>query len=71
MPLSPSLPQDRLIWLGTTNGIFQKCLGCGSNRFNSFELEMFAAIARRLWLRRNAVIFEGLFDHPNKILRND
>jgi hypothetical protein len=27
----------------------------------------FAAIARRIWLRRNAVIFEGVSDPPNKI----
>ncbi|XP_062152053.1 uncharacterized protein LOC133860474 [Alnus glutinosa] len=43
--------------------IFQQCL----NRFDRFEMALFAAIARKIWLRRNAMIFEGVFEHPKKI----
>jgi hypothetical protein len=33
--------------------IFQLCL----NRFNRDEMDYFVAIAKRIWLRRNAMIF--------------
>jgi ribonuclease HI len=31
------------------------------------DLELMAVIARRIWLRRNAWVFEGRFDHPNTV----
>lgn len=46
--------------------IFQLCMG----RFNRDEMDYFAAIARRIWLRRNAMIFQGVSEHPNKTYAN-
>jgi hypothetical protein len=46
--------------------IFQQCL----NRFDRSEMALFAAIAKKIWLRRNAMIFEGVSEHPNKIYAN-
>jgi ribonuclease HI len=42
--------------------IFQLCL----TRFDRDEMAFFAAIARRIWLRRNSMVFEGVSEHPNK-----
>ncbi|XP_062155084.1 uncharacterized protein LOC133863105 [Alnus glutinosa] len=42
--------------------IFQLCL----NRFDRDEMAYFAAIVRRIWLRRNTMVFEGVPEHPNK-----
>jgi hypothetical protein len=36
---------------------------------NRAELELFAMTARRLWLRRNSLIHEGVFLHPNQLIR--
>jgi ribonuclease HI len=46
--------------------IFQLCLG----RFSRDEMDYFAAIARRIWRRRNEMLFEGVVDHPNKSYTN-
>ena len=33
------------------------------------EVEMFTVTARRIWLRRNCLIHEGYFLHPNQLVR--
>jgi hypothetical protein len=33
------------------------------------ELSLFAGIARRIWVRRNELVHEGKFLHPNKLLQ--
>jgi hypothetical protein len=43
--------------------IFQLCI----DRHTPSELDLFTAIAKKVWLRRNAMLFEGTFDHPNKV----
>jgi ribonuclease HI len=45
---------------------FQLCL-C---RFSRDEMDYFAAIARRIWQRRNEMLFEGVVEHPNKSYTN-
>jgi hypothetical protein len=34
------------------------------------EFQLFVGIARRIWLRRNSLIHEGIFAHPNEILHS-
>jgi hypothetical protein len=34
------------------------------------EVELFAVLARRLWLRRNDVVHGGILTHPNQIMRD-
>lgn len=43
--------------------IFECCLA----RFTNEELDLLAVLARRILLRRNALIFEGVFIHPNNV----
>jgi ribonuclease HI len=31
-------------------------------------VELLAVVARKLWLRRNSLVFEGIFRHPNEVL---
>jgi hypothetical protein len=37
------------------------------NRFTKEQLALIAVICRRIWLRRNSLIFEGTFLHPNTL----
>jgi hypothetical protein len=34
------------------------------------EVELFAILARRIWLRRNDVVHGGTFTHPTKLVRD-
>ena len=34
------------------------------------EFQLFVGIARRIWLRRNSLIHEGIFAHPNEIIHS-
>jgi hypothetical protein len=38
------------------------------NRFTKEQLALMAVICRRIWLRRNSLIFEGTFLHPNILM---
>jgi hypothetical protein len=33
------------------------------------DLELLAVLARRIWLRRNSLVFEGIFAHPNIVYK--
>jgi hypothetical protein len=37
-------------------------------RCTRHEVELFAIIARRIWLRRNDVVHGGCFTHPSQVL---
>lgn len=37
--------------------------------FSKEDMELFVVIARKVWLRRNAFIFEGSFMHPYEVLK--
>jgi hypothetical protein len=39
-----------------------------SNRLNIEQMVLMALVARKIWFRRNAFIFEGEFAHPNSIV---
>jgi hypothetical protein len=47
----------------TFQGLFAYCL----ERCTKDELELMATMARRIWLRRNAWIFEQRFEHPEVV----
>jgi hypothetical protein len=36
-------------------------------RFKKEDLELMAVTGRKIWLRRNAMVFEGNFSHPNVV----
>jgi hypothetical protein len=67
-------PATRDVW-GGDSSLFQKCAweGCKfmhlfeycSHRFNREVLVLMAVIARKIWLRRNSLIFEGFFADPS------
>jgi len=38
------------------------------NRFTKEQLALMAVICRCIWLRRNSLIFEGIFLHPNTLM---
>jgi hypothetical protein len=67
-------PAARDIW-GCAKSRFQKCSFGGTNfrlllefcmeRFDRNNLDLMAVVARRIWLRMNALVSEGKFDHPN------
>jgi ribonuclease HI len=69
-------PAARDVW-GSSASCFQKYYYAGTNfkglfaycveRGTKEELELMAVIARRIWLRRNAWLFERRFDHPNTV----
>ncbi len=72
---SCSRAQD--VW-GDANSCFQKCSLLCNSFISLFEecmlrfykdMECFVVIARKIWLRRNAFIFEGSFMHPSKVLK--
>jgi hypothetical protein len=66
-------PASRDVW-GCGPKIFQKSSSMESSflslfegflgRFGSEELDFMAIVARRIWLRRNSVVFEGVFTSP-------
>jgi hypothetical protein len=45
--------------------IFMECC----SRFEVEQMAIFAVLARRIWFRRNAMLFEGKNEHPNQIYR--
>jgi hypothetical protein len=70
-------PVAQDVWRGSLSN-FQKC---GTNyssfltlfedfqvRFKKETMELMVITARRLWLRRNSFIFEGVFSSPSNIL---
>jgi hypothetical protein len=62
------------VW-GCANSRFQKCSYGGTNfsllfeycmeQFDMKYLALMAVVARCIWLKRNAYVFEGKFDHPS------
>jgi hypothetical protein len=66
----------RDVW-GTKNSCFQKCSCEGPTfrklfeycmgRMSREELELMAVTSRKIWLCRNALIFEGTFSHPDVV----
>jgi hypothetical protein len=40
-----------------------------SNRLNHDQMTLMAVMARKIWFRRNALIFEGKFAHPKSIVK--
>jgi hypothetical protein len=38
------------------------------NRLEDKDFEIMAIVARNIWLRRNSIIFGGIFSHPNQIV---
>jgi hypothetical protein len=73
-------PAAKDVW-NADHSIFHKCgfveqsfldiFQQGLNRFDKFEMALFAAIAKKIWMRRNAMIFEGISVHPNKSYADD
>jgi ribonuclease HI len=69
-------PAARDVW-GNSGSVFQKYCYAGTNfkgllaycmeRGTKEDLELMAVIARRIWLRRNAWLFERRFEHPNTV----
>jgi hypothetical protein len=70
-------PASRDVWGGQAS-CFHKC-SCSvldfkalfeyvMNRFTKEQLALMAVICRRIWLRRNSLIFEGIFLHPNTLM---
>lgn len=67
----------RDVWGGSIHK-FQKASGRGSElrqifeglhvQCDSQEMDIFAVIARRIWLRRNLMDHENSFIHPNKVV---
>jgi hypothetical protein len=56
---------SRCVCAGTDfKNLFAYCMG----RLNKEELALMAVFSRRIWLRRNAPVFEGTFAHPDSIL---
>lgn len=35
--------------------------------FSKDQVELLVVMARRIWLRRNSLVFEGVFRHPNEV----
>jgi hypothetical protein len=38
-------------------------------RCSSVNIELWAVLARKLWLRRNSIVFGGVFISPNQLIR--
>jgi hypothetical protein len=47
----------------TFQGLFVYCM----ERSSLADLDLMSVVARRIWLRRNALVFEERFDHPNVV----
>jgi ribonuclease HI len=66
------------VW-GASQMIFQKACSMETDFFNlaenlflrckKEEFRVFVAISRKLWFRRNSMIHEGKFSHPNEVVR--
>jgi hypothetical protein len=66
------------VW-GNVGSRFQKCSSASLSfavlldefmyRFSKKEVELLIVTARRIWLRRNALIFEGVFRHPAEVFK--
>jgi len=71
-----SCPAARDVW-GSHLSAFQKCYCEGESfralveycfgKMNKEDLELLAVLARRIWLRRNSLVFEGIFAHPDNV----
>jgi hypothetical protein len=72
-------PASKDVW-GASQRVFQKSSFIVPDFFHVAELlyvkcgeddfRLFAEIARKIWMRRNAYIYEGTFTHPNGIVRD-
>jgi ribonuclease HI len=69
-------PTAQDVW-GAKGSFFHKCNSnatsfkglleeMGSN-LSKANVELMVVIARRIWLRRNTLVFEGVFIHPNEV----
>jgi hypothetical protein len=62
---------------GGEKSCLQKCRSEGSSflllleeflqRFNKDKVELLVVMARQIWLRRNSLVFEGVFRHPDEV----
>ncbi|XP_062170938.1 uncharacterized protein LOC133876698 [Alnus glutinosa] len=69
-------PSAQDVW-GCGASCFKKCYTVGDNflqlfehflhRFSPNNLELLEMVARRIWLQRNSLVFEGKFLHPNTL----
>lgn len=68
--------EQKMSW-GESSISFQKSMGGGGSFLEIFEvmtqryqedLELFAITTQRLWTRRNEVIHDRVFLHPNQIV---
>jgi hypothetical protein len=69
-------PATQDVW-GSKTSPFQKCYTSGVSFKEVFEdgiqlyskevLELLVVVARGIWFRRNKLVFEGAFSHPNDI----
>jgi hypothetical protein len=72
-----SCPAAQDVW-GEKFSCFQKCnthlssfvhlLEYSLQRFSKDQVELLAVVARKVWLRRNSLVFEGVFRHPKEVL---
>jgi hypothetical protein len=72
-------PQANDVWGGSKMKI-QKCTAGGRDfrqifkevvsRCEQDDVELFATVARRLWLCRNDIIHGGNFTHPTQLLKD-
>jgi ribonuclease HI len=63
---------------GVESSLFQKCnthlssfvhlLEYSMQRFSKDQVELLAVVARKVWLRRNSLVFEGVLRHPKEVL---
>jgi hypothetical protein len=75
-----SCPSARDVWGGGGPKRLQKSGGLGGcfpsvfeaimGKCNAEEADLFAVLARRIWLRRNSVIHGEIFTHPAQLLRD-
>jgi hypothetical protein len=72
-----SCPATQYVW-GEKFSCFQKCnthlssfvhlLEYSLQRFSKDQVELLAVVARKVWLRRNSLVFEGVLRHPKEVL---
>jgi ribonuclease HI len=55
------MPRDGLVFVQIVEKVIEKC--------NLEEFQQFVAIARRIWLRRNDVIYGGACIHPSAVIK--
>ena len=71
-------PSSNNVW-GESTIKLQKCQKGGGDfqhiflevvkRCDQKEVDLFAVIARKIWMRRNQVVHGGPFSHPNQVLK--